>query len=393
MLKLPTPENFASQHSCAVKNMICLEIIAAGGWIPFARYMELAIYSPGMGYYCSGATKFGCAGDFSTAPEISSLFGKSIAQQAIQIIESVGKDSSDILEFGAGTGKLALDILLELESLNRLPKNYFILEVSGALKDQQNGLFIKLAPHLLPRIQWLEMIPNKFNGLILANEVLDAMPFHLVVRCNDDLFERGVAWDGKEFKWDDRLLIKGELFEIAKEVIPQVNSDNNIAIYTSEINLAARGFISSLASILEKGAIILIDYGFGHGEYYHEQRNRGTMMCHYRHHAHDDPFYFPGLQDITSHVDFTSISDAATREGLQLLGYTSQAQFLINCGITEILSRIPVDNTGDYLPMSNQMQKLVSPAEMGELFKVIALGKENQQTLIGFENGDKSFLL
>ena len=149
----------------------------------------------------------------------------------------------------------------------------------------------------------------------------------------------------------------------------------------------------SIANILEKGAVVLIDYGFGRDEYYHEQRNRGTMMCHYRHHAHDDPFYFPGLQDITSHVDFTAITDVAVGEGLELLGYTSQAQFLINCGITEILSRIPVENTSDYLPMANQMQKLVSPAEMGELFKVIALGKDNQQSLIGFENGDKSFLL
>lgn len=394
MPSLLAPDESAFQHSCAVKNMICSEITTAGGWIPFARYMELAIYSPGMGYYCSGTTKFGCAGDFVTAPEVSSLFGRAIAQQATQIIESVGGDIGDILEFGAGTGKLALDILLELENLNRLPQYYFILEVSGELQEQQKKLFEKFAPHLLSRVQWLENLPTKFKGLILANEVLDAMPVHLVVWRDNSLFERGVVWSGKSFEWSDRLLVDGELFKIAQEIIPRASfNNNNIDTYISEINLSVRGFIRSLANILQKGTIVLIDYGFGRNEYYHYQRSRGTLMCHYRHHAHNDPFYFPGLQDITSHVDFTAITDVATGEGLELLGYASQAQFLINCGITEILAQIPVENTGDYLPMSNQVQKLVSPAEMGELFKVIALGKDAQQSLIGFSNGDKSFLL
>ena len=394
MPSLPAPDESAFQHSCAVKNMICSEITTAGGWIPFARYMELAIYSPGMGYYCSGTTKFGCAGDFVTAPEVSSLFGRAIAQQATQIIEGVGEGIGDILEFGAGTGKLALDILLELENLNRLPQYYFILEVSGELQEQQKKLFEKFAPHLLSRVQWLENLPTKFKGLILANEVLDAMPVHLVVWRDNSLFERGVVWSGKRFEWSDRLLVDGELFKIAQEIIPRASfNNNNIDTYISEINLSVRGFIRSLANILQKGTIVLIDYGFGRNEYYHYQRSRGTLMCHYRHHAHNDPFYFPGLQDITSHVDFTAIADVAAGEGLELLGYASQAQFLINCGITEILAQIPVENTGDYLPMSNQVQKLVSPAEMGELFKVIALGKDAQQSLIGFSNGDKSFLL
>ena len=391
---LPTPNEPALQHSCAVKNMIRSEITMAGGWIPFTRYMELAIYSPGMGYYSSGTTKFGCAGDFVTAPEISSLFGRTIARQAIQIIEGIGKDSGDILEFGAGTGKLALDLLLELEDLNGLPQNYFILEVSGELQEQQRELFEKFAPHLLSRIHWLENLPTKFKGLILANEVLDAMPVNLVVWRDNCLFERGVVWSGKEFEWSDHLLVEGELFTIAKEIIQRASfNTNSLDTYISEINLAARGFIRSLANILQQGAVIIIDYGFGRDEYYHNQRKLGTLMCHYRHHAHGDPFYLPGLQDITSHVDFTAITNEATEDGLELLGYTSQAQFLINCGITEILAQIPVENTVDYLPMANQLQKLVSPAEMGELFKVIALGKDNQQSLIGFSNGDKSYLL
>ncbi|TFH12541.1 MAG: class I SAM-dependent methyltransferase [Nitrosomonadales bacterium] len=393
MLSLPTPTEFAFQHSRAVQEMICREITTAEGWISFARYMELAIYAPGMGYYCGGSAKFGCAGDFVTAPEISSLFGRAIAQQAAQVIEGISEDRGDILEFGAGTGKLSLDLLLELENLERVPQHYFILEVSGELREQQNKLFEKFAPHLLSRVRWLENLPTKFKGLILANEVLDAMPVHLVAWRGNSLFERGVAWNGMAFEWSDRILAEGELFKIAQELIPQINLANNSDIYISEINLSTRGFMRSLAGILQQGAIVLIDYGFGCNEYYHAQRNRGTLMCHYRHHAHEDPFYFPGIQDITSHVDFTAIADVATGEGLELLGYTSQAHFLINCGITEILARIPAENTSYFLPMANQLQKLVSPTEMGELFKVIALGKSFQQPLVGFSSGDKSRLL
>jgi len=371
--------------------MICAEIATAGGWIPFTRYMELALYAPGMGYYCGGAAKFGGTGDFVTAPEISQLFGKAVAQQGVQVLECMGENSNNILEFGAGSGKLALDLLLEMEKLERLPKHYFILEVSGELQNRQKELFEKFAPHLLSRVDWLEHLPAKFEGLILANEVLDAMPVHLVVWRGTNLFERGVAWNGRALEWSDHILVNRELFKVARELSPQINSDGeNVGTYVSEISLSTRRFMRSLAGILQQGAIVLIDYGFGYSEYYHSQRNRGTLMCHYRHHAHEDPFYFPGLQDITSHVDFSAISQVATAEGLELLGYTSQAHFLINCGITEILARIPAENAGDFLPLANQLQKLVSPAEMGELFKVIVFGKNIQQPLVGFTSGDKS---
>jgi len=371
--------------------MICAEIATAGGWIPFTRYMELALYAPGMGYYCGGAAKFGGTGDFVTAPEISPLFGKAVAQQGVQVLECMGENSNNILEFGAGSGKLALDLLLEMEKLERLPKHYFILEVSGELQNRQKELFEKLAPHLLSRVDWLEHLPAKFEGLILANEVLDAMPVHLVVWRGTNLFERGVAWNGRALEWSDHILVNRELFKVARELSPQINSDGeNVGTYVSEISLSTRRFMRSLAGILQQGAIVLIDYGFGYSEYYHSQRNRGTLMCHYRHHAHEDPFYFPGLQDITSHVDFSAIAQVATAEGLELLGYTSQAHFLINCGITEILARIPAENAGDFLPLANQLQKLVSPAEMGELFKVIVFGKNIQQPLVGFTSGDKS---
>lgn len=391
MLSLSTPTGSAYQHSCAVQEMICAEIATAGGWIPFTRYMELALYAPGMGYYCGGAAKFGGTGDFVTAPEISPLFGKAVAQQGAQVLECMGENSNNILEFGAGSGKLALDLLLEMEKLERLPKHYFILEVSGELQNRQKELFEKLAPHLLSRVGWLEHLPAKFEGLIFANEVLDAMPVHLVVWRGTNLFERGVAWNGRALEWSDHILVNRELFKVARELSPQINSDGeNVGTYVSEISLSIRRFMRSLAGILQQGAIVLIDYGFGYSEYYHSQRNRGTLMCHYRHHAHEDPFYFPGLQDITSHVDFSAIAQVATAEGLELLGYTSQAHFLINCGITEILARIPAENAGDFLPLANQLQKLVSPAEMGELFKVIVFGKNIQQPLVGFTSGDKS---
>jgi SAM-dependent MidA family methyltransferase len=397
---LPVPSEAALQHSRAVKELIDAELAAAGGWISFAHYMALALYAPGLGYYSGGAAKFGHQGDFVTAPEISPLFGRTVARQAAQVLE-LTDGGGDILEFGAGTGKLALDLLLELERLGRLPRQYFILEVSAELRQRQRQLFERYAPHLLLLLVWLERLPVKFSGLMLANEVLDAMPVHRVAWYDAGLFERGVtssASRGNEFGWSERPLGEGELLEAARELTPRIesgagNSGDDVSNYVSEINLAARGFMLSLANILEHGAIVLIDYGFGRGEYYHPQRSSGTLMCHYRHYSHDNPFYLPGLQDITSHVDFSAITEAATNAELDLLGYTTQAHFLINCGITESLAQTPAENVKEYLPLSNQLQKLVSPAEMGELFKAIAFGKNISQSLIGFTHGDKSRLL
>lgn len=391
-ITLPLPSEAALQHSKALQNAIQARINAAGGWISFADFMEAALYTPAMGYYNAGATKFGYAGDFVTAPEISSLFGKTIAREVAEVFELVGY--SDILEFGAGSGKLALDLLLELEQLDSMPKRYFILEVSADLQQRQRELFEKYAPHLVSSVQWLSSLPHEFDGLILANEVLDAMPVHLVVWQDHHLYERGVTWNQQAFEWQERSLISGELFEIAQELPPFKDAMSHDSFrYLSEISLANRHFMRSLAQILRRGVILLIDYGFGQSEYYHPQRSQGTLMCHYRHHAHDDPFYLPGLQDITSHVDFSAITQVALDSGLQLLGYTTQAYFLINCGITEILSRIPADIPYQYLPLANQLQRLVSPAEMGELFKVIAFGRGINQPLMGFIRGDKSRLL
>jgi len=356
------------------------EIAASGGWISFARYMELALYAPGLGYYTAGAHKFGAAGDFTTAPELSALFGRTLARQVQQIM---AQSAPCILELGAGSGKLAVDMLAELEQMQCLPDRYSILEVSADLRERQRALVQQRLPHLAARVCWLDTLPEKFSGALLANEVLDALPVHLVHWYDSALHERGVASAGDAFIWQERAIGDSALHAAAQSIA--VPDD-----YLSEICMAERGLLQSLASRLETGALLFIDYGFGAREFYHPQRSKGTLMCHYRHHAHDDPFYLPGLQDITAHVNFTSIAEAGIDAGLELIGYTNQAFFLINAGITDLLAQVSPDDLQAYLPLSAQMQKLTSPAEMGDLFKVIALGKNMGASLSGFARGDLS---
>lgn len=363
--------------------MIQDEIIAQDGWISFARYMELVLYAPGLGYYTAGAHKFGETGDFITAPELSPLFGRTLARQASEIMN----DSAPcLLELGAGSGKLAVDLLLELERQGNLPENYLILEVSADLRSRQQALLEQRLPHLSNRIHWLDSLPEHFSGAIIANEVLDALPVHKVRWQDSALNEMGVAWKESGFVWQERTITAPALLQAAQKI----NAADN---YVSEICLAARGLVTSLANCLTKGSILFFDYGFGAREFYHPQRATGTLMCHYRHRAHDDPFFLPGLQDITAHVNFTDIAECAIDAGLELQGYTNQAFFLINSGITELLSGTSPENLRDYLPLSAQLQKLTSPAEMGELFKVIALGKDMANPLLGFAQGSLTRLL
>jgi len=340
--------------------------------------MEHALYAPGLGYYTAGAHKFGAAGDFITAPELSPLFGRTLARQVVEIM---AQSAPHILELGAGSGKLAADMLAELERLGSLPDSYMILEVSADLRARQQALMRERLPHLLDRVQWLDALPEKFSGAIVANEVLDALPVHLVHWRDSAITERGVATSEHGFIWQERVISDAALLDTAQKI--KVPDD-----YVSEICLAARGLINSLAQSLQQGAILFIDYGFGAREFYHPQRSSGTLMCHYRHHAHDDPFYLPGLQDITAHVNFTDIAECGIDAGLELIGYTNQAFFLINCGITELLKGTPPESPRDYLALSAQLQKLTNPAEMGELFKVIALGKNMENPLCGFSSGD-----
>jgi SAM-dependent MidA family methyltransferase len=370
--ELPPPDPQALAASRALLDRIGAELATAGNWIPFARYMELVLHEPGLGYYASGARKLGAGGDFITAPELSPLFGRTLARQVRQVL---GPDDA-VLEFGAGSGVLAASIL------NEISVPYFILETSPELRQRQEQL-------LGNRAQWLDRLPGRFRGVMLANEVVDAMPVHAIVWTRNGVLERGVCVNEGQLAWSDRPAhesILGEARNIQVEIPPSGR-------YEGELALAARGWMRSLGTILERGAIFVVDYGFPAHEYFHPQRSMGTLACHYRHRVHHDPFYLPGLQDLTAHVDFSALARAATDAGLDLLGFANQAQFLINCGITDLLAEENPDDPKRYLPAAAAAQKLLSPAEMGELFKVLAVGKGVADSLIGFSRGDRSAAL
>ena len=383
MSSLPIPNAQAQAQSQQLADLIQNKIRDNNGWLSFADFMQTALYAPGLGYYSGGTKKFGSGGDFVTAPEISALFGQALANQVAQILaESQGR----VLELGAGTGKLAVDLLLALDALAQLPDQYCILEVSAHLRQTQKEKIEKLLPERLAnRVCWLDALPQDFSGVILGNEVLDAIPVNLIHSTASGLFERGVAVEGG-FVWQDMPLPAGDLYDFAQALdLPQG--------YLTEVCPAASGLIASLAHSLKQGAILMVDYGFSANEYYHPQRNLGTLMCHYQHYAHTDPLIHVGLQDITAHVDFTAMAVAGTKAGVEFAGFTSQAQFLMNCGILDLMSQVPADDTANYVPLAAAAQKLLSPAEMGDLFKVIAFVKQIESPLLGFSAGDKSHTL
>ena len=384
MSELPRPSPEAAAHSERVVAHIRTEIDRAGGWIPFARYMELALYAPGLGYYMAGARKLGADGDFVTAPELAPLFGHTLARQVAQALEAVG---GEVLEIGAGSGALAASLLEELERVERLPANYLIVELSPELRARSRDTLAARVPHLLERVAWLNGLPPSFTGVVVGNEVLDAMPVN-VVRTRGDAFDEAgavVAHGAAPFDWAHRPAA-AEVEESARALaLPDA--------YTTEIGLVARAFVSSVATMLERGIALFIDYGFPRAEYYHPQRRGGTLMCHYRHRAHGDPYFLPGLQDITAHIDFTAMAEAAHGAGADVLGYATQAQFLINCGLTEVMERVSPDDTRRYAPLAGAANTLTSPAEMGELFKVLAFGRGVETSLAGFCVGDKRHTL
>jgi len=381
--ELPLPDELAQQHSEQLKTLVRAEIDAAGGAIDFARFMELALYQPGLGYYSAGACKFGEGGDFVTAPELSPLFSRCLARQCRQVLTGIG--FGDILEFGAGTGVMAAEILLELEHLNCLPGQYFILELSSDLRQRQEHTIARRAPHLLARVCWLDGLPESgFQGVILANEVVDAMPVHLVQFQEAGQVERCVGHNGRDFIWQERALASTECQQRINGLIDELGDEVFCPGYLTEINLAQSAWINSLAAMLEKGVALIIDYGFPQHEYYHPDRTTGTLMCHYRHRAHGDPLILPGLQDITAHVDFSALALAAHEAGLDVLGYTSQAQFLLASGLGEILAEQDQSDSRAYLEITQQIKKLTLPNEMGELFKVLAIGRDYDADLEGF---------
>ena len=344
------------------RERIIREIRDQGGWISFARYMELALHAPGTGYYAAGARQFGAEGDFVTAPELGSLFGRTLARQLAQFPDL------PILELGAGSGALAATI----------DRDYYILETSAALRSLQERRLGKKAKHL-------DRLPERWRGIIIANEVADAIPVHVVAWRSEGVMERGVSLADGNFVWQEKPASAGLHEEASKIQVPQP--------YESEIGLAARAWMRTLCERLEHGLILVIDYGFPRAEYYHPQRSTGTLMCHHRHRAHADPFARPGDEDITAHVDFSALAAEARAAGADILGYATQAQFLVNCGITDVLGEANVENALVYAPIAAQAQKLLSPAEMGELFKVLAVGKGIDAPLIGFSRGDRSHAL
>ncbi len=390
-MDLPLPDAAALAHSQRLSAFLAEEIARQGGWMPFSRYMELALYAPGLGYYTAGARKFGAAGDFVTAPELTPLFAQTLANQILPILEA---SAPVILEAGAGSGRLAADLLLALEARGQLPDQYLILELSPDLKERQAATLAQAAPHLADRVQWLERLPDSFAGVILGNEVLDAMPVELVRWQGDGVDQQGVTWsDTTGFAWAGRPATE-ELARVARNLAAEVGlaPEATGPGYTSEIGLAAAAWTAAWGPILQQGALLLLDYGFPRREFYHPQRHQGTLMCHYRHQAHGEPFSYPGLTDITAHVDFTAVAEGGFQAGLEVAGYTSQGQFLLNCGLLEQLAALDPEQP-DYFRAAAAVQKLVQPQEMGELFKVIALTKGLTAPLLGFARGDRSHTL
>lgn len=363
----------------ALHTHICQLIAERGGWLPFDEYMQAALYAPGLGYYAGGLQKFGLmphlgkeqGSDFVTAPELSPLFGQCLADQAAQVLQATHTDC--IYEFGAGSGALALHICEHLALISQRLEHYFIIEIASELRARQQ----EHLKHLGSKIVWLDALPEQMQGVILGNEVLDAMPVKLLQRTAGVWHERGVSISEGGFTWQDR----------PTDLRPPLDIQG-IHDYLTEIHPQSEAFLRTLAERLTLGAAFFIDYGFPEAEYYHPHRSMGTLMCHYLHQADPDPLDKVGLKDITAHVNFTSAALAAQEGGLDVLGYTSQGRFLLNCGLLQKAEHLP-------LIARSPVAKLINEHEMGELFKVLSLGKglDLDLELIGYAQGDRSHTL
>jgi SAM-dependent MidA family methyltransferase len=370
------------QHSQRLREAIAADIAAAGGWISFERYMELALYAPGLGYYSAGARKLGAGGDFTTAPEVSSLFGCCVAKQCAEVLGELGHGS--VLEVGAGTGRLAVDILSRLEGLGSLPTHYFILEVSADLRERQRSLLGTMLPHLIDRVRWLDVFPAPFEGLILANEVLDALPVARFRYMGGRYEELGVGFDGDEFVSIARAAGPA-MTESCRRLVPRANEPGESWDgYVSEYSPTLQPWSQSIAACLNRGAILWMDYGLPRAQYYLAERHEGTLLCHFRQRAHDDPFLHPGLQDITAWVDFTSLAEAGRAAQFDVAGFTTQAFFLAGLGVDEEMRRIAGADANSFARLANQARQLMLPGEMGERFKAMAWRRGIDGPLSGF---------
>ncbi|UCE30043.1 MAG: SAM-dependent methyltransferase [Burkholderiales bacterium] len=391
---LPVPEPSALEASAALAAEIAARIDGEGGWLGFDAFMQLALYAPGLGYYTGAASKFGTGGDFVTAPTLTPLFGECVARQLAQWFGACGFEptglSRHVLEFGAGDGSLAADLLVALDGLGAGPERYAILELSAELRARQRARIAARAPAALDRVHWLDRLPERFEGVVLANEVLDAMPVRLVRVLGQQVLERGVALAQARLTYADRPADAGLRAEVLSRLAEAGWSPGADTDYVLEIGEQAEAWVAEIGSRLARGALLIIDYGFPRRELYHPQRAVGTLMCHYRHRAHGDPFAWPGLQDITSHVDFTALARAGEAAGLLLCGYTSQARFLLNTGILDALARTPAEAVREYAPQAHAVQRLLSEAEMGELFKAMVLTRSLPGEPIGFVRGARA---
>jgi SAM-dependent MidA family methyltransferase len=342
--------------------------------------MELALYAPGLGYYSGGKAKFGAAGDFVTAPEAYPLFGRCLARTAADVLAGAGV--TDILEAGAGSGRLAAVLLNELAALGSLPPRYYILELSASLRAHQATTLKRQAPQHADRVRWLDRLPDPgFRGLVLANELLDALPVERFHATADGVRQLRVTWREDRFDWSDAAAPAAMRARIAPLQLPPD--------YTSEIGFAAEAWVRSVGERLAAGVILLIDYGFPRAEYYNPDRAGGTLMCHYRHRAHADPLILVGLQDITAHLDFSALAAAGAEAGLELLGYTSQAAFLLASGLDALARDSDPNDVRAHLALTAQIKKLTLPHEMGELYKAFALGRELSEPLKAFALQDR----
>jgi len=380
---LPVPADLAQKHSEKLISFIKNEIDNNGGAISFQRYMELTLYAPGLGYYAAGSIKLGEEGDFITAPEISPLFSQALANAILPAL----KTDQVILEVGAGRGRMAADILIYLKQQNKLPKEYWILELSADLRERQKNTIEKSIPDFIDKVKWLDALPEQFSGVVLANELLDAMPVQLFQKKENNINEVNVVWLDDKFAFQLKPSFDERLVDRVKNIESELEIEFDSG-YISEVNFAAEDWIKSIAERLQQGVIVLIDYGFPRHEYYHTQRSQGTLMCHYRHRTHPDAFVYPGLQDITAHVDFTAMADAALEAELQVIGYTNQVSFLMGAGLLELAALNDESEVQKQMEVASQIKKLTLPHEMGELFKVIGFSKNCDVALPAFEFRD-----
>ncbi len=384
-MQLPPLDPQSRQQLNATRALLLQSLQQAGGSLPFDRYMELALYAPGHGYYVNGSRKFGEDGDFVTAPEISSVFSRCLANQCAQVLGELG--SGDVLEFGAGTGRMAADMLLQLQQLDCLPERYLILELSPDLQACQRETLQQRAPELLPRVHWLSELPAAgFRGVVVANELLDAMPVQRFRKYEGAWQELFVGVQGADFvdRWQVPQTpgLQQQLDSMEAALGPVADG------FESEVNLRLGPWLQALAERMSQGSVILVDYGYARREYYHPEREQGTLICHFRHRAHSDAYLLPGVQDITANVDFTAVAEAGIAVGFSLAGYTSQAYFLMSNGLDALVMDSDPGDVATHMALVQGIKKLTLPGEMGERFKVIALNKSLDLELNGFQMRD-----